>query len=114
MLVVGGGPAGLECARVLAGAGRPVRVAERTSRLGGALALAAVGAGRERLRRLTDWLAAECTRLGAEVAVGVDVDAEAVRAARAEGWEVVLATGSRPFPDRYPGARPRLWRSSMP
>jgi 2,4-dienoyl-CoA reductase (NADPH2) len=103
VLVVGGGPAGLECARVLAGAGRPVRVAERTSEPGGALALGAVGAGRERLRRLTDWLAAECTRLGVEVAVGVAIDAGAVRAARAEGWEVVLATGSRPFPNRYPG-----------
>ena len=89
---------------MLAGAGRQIRVAERTDALGGALALAAVGPGRERLRRLTDWLAAECTRLGVEVALGVTVDARAVRAAQAEGWEVVLATGSRPFPDRYPGA----------
>ncbi len=103
VLIVGGGPAGLECARVLAGAGRQVRLAEQTGALGGALALAAVGPGRERLGRLTDWLAAECTRLGVEVALDVTVDAGAVQAARAEGWGVVLATGSRPFPDRYPG-----------
>ncbi len=103
VLVVGGGPAGLECARVLAGAGRQIRLAERTGFLGGALALAAVGAGRDRLSRLTDWLAAECTRLGVEVSLDVTVDAKAVQAARAEGWAVVLATGSRPFPDRYPG-----------
>ena len=51
-------------------------VAERTGPLGGALALAAVGAGRDRLRRLTDWLAAECTRLGRGCrGLGVDVDA---------------------------------------
>ncbi len=104
VFIVGGGPAGLECARVLAAAGRRVGVAERTDALGGALAGAAVGPGRERLRRITDWLAAECTRLGVEVALGVAVDARAVAAARAEGWEVVVATGSRPFPDRYPGA----------
>ena len=35
------------------------------------------------------------------MSLGRDIDAEAVRAARADGWEVVLATGSRPFPDRY-------------
>jgi 2,4-dienoyl-CoA reductase (NADPH2) len=103
VFVVGGGPAGLECARVLAAAGRKVELAERTGALGGALALAAVGAGRERLRRLTEWLAAECGRLGVDISVGAAVDAPAVRAARAEGWEVVLATGSRPFPGRYPG-----------
>ncbi len=101
VLIVGGGPAGLECARVLAGRGRRVRVAERTGRLGGTLAAAAVGPGRERLSRITEWLAAECTRLDVEVVLATEVDAAAVNAARADGWEVVLATGSRPFPDRY-------------
>ena len=101
VLVVGGGPAGMECARVLAGHGRRVRLAERTGTLGGALSAAAVGPGRERLRLLTAWLAGECTRLGVEVALGSDIRADTIRAATADGWEAVLATGSRPFSDRY-------------
>ncbi len=70
VLIVGGGPAGLECARVLAGQGRQVVVAERSDRLGGALAQAAVGPGRVRLRRITDWLESECARAGVKIAGG--------------------------------------------
>ncbi len=104
VLIVGGGPAGLECARILAGAGRSVRLAERADRQGGAVAASAVGPGRQRLGRITDWLASECARLGVDIAVATAVDVKGVAAARADGHDVVLATGSRPFPDRYPAA----------
>ena len=50
----GPGPAGLECARVLALQGHRVRVVERSDRTGGALRAAAVGPGRERLADLAD------------------------------------------------------------
>jgi mycofactocin system FadH/OYE family oxidoreductase 1 len=102
VMVVGAGPAGLECARVLAGAGRTVAVAERTREPGGVPLRAATGPGRERIRALGDWLAAECRRLGVDFSFDTEVTAADVEAARAQGWEVVLATGSRPFPDRYP------------
>ena len=46
VLVVGGGPAGLEAARVLALRGHPVELAERGPQLGGLLAVAALLAGR--------------------------------------------------------------------
>jgi hypothetical protein len=82
-------------------------VAERSDRLGGALARAAVGPGRVRLRRITDWLESECARAGVTMQVDRDIDADAVRAARRDGWGVVVATGSRPFPNRYPDAGPR-------
>ncbi len=52
VLVVGGGPAGLEAARVLAGRGHRVRVAERGGQTGGALRTAARAPGRERLALL--------------------------------------------------------------
>ena len=101
-LVVGGGVAGLECARVLAGRGHRVRLVERADRTGGALRGAAVGPGRERLATLADWLAAECARLGVEIATRTEGTAEDLDAARREGTAVVLATGGRAAPPPYP------------
>jgi mycofactocin system FadH/OYE family oxidoreductase 1 len=106
VLVVGAGPAGLECARVLAEASRRVKVVDRSDRTGGTVTVAARGPGRERLKLATDWLAAECARLGVEVSTGSMVSAGDVAAAQAEGHEVVLATGGRPFPGRYEGNGP--------
>jgi 2,4-dienoyl-CoA reductase (NADPH2) len=109
VLVVGAGPAGLEAARVLASRGHRVRVADRAGRAGGMLPVAATGPGRERLRMLTDWLEAECRRLGVRFDLGVEIDAAAVEQARMDGVEVLLATGSRTAERRYapgtPGAQ---------
>ncbi|MQA84844.1 MAG: mycofactocin system FadH/OYE family oxidoreductase 1 [Streptosporangiales bacterium] len=92
VLVVGGGPSGLETARVAALAGHRVTVAERAARLGGRLCTAAAGGGRERLALLADWLEAECRRLGVTIACGREIIADDVRA---HPGPVVLCTGSR-------------------
>ena len=104
VLVVGGGPAGLEAARVLAGRGHRVRVAERGERTGGALRTAARAPGRERLALLPGWLDAECRRLGVRIDTGTEIGAADLAAARAAGTTVLLATGSRPGVLRPPAA----------
>jgi mycofactocin system FadH/OYE family oxidoreductase 1 len=96
VLVVGGGPAGLEAARVAAIRGHRVRLAERDARLGGVLRAAAVGPGRDRMALLADWLEAECRRLGVQLETSTEITATDLDAARAAGAEVILATGSRP------------------
>ncbi len=90
LLVVGAGPAGLECARVAAGAGRAVTVADEHVPTGGMVRFAARGAGRERLAALVDWLERECRRLG------VTFRFRRVTAEEIESFdgEVVLCTGS--------------------
>jgi mycofactocin system FadH/OYE family oxidoreductase 1 len=108
VLVVGGGPAGLEAARVLTGRGHRVRVAERGERTGGALRIAARAPGRERLALLPDWLEAECRRLGVRIDTGTEIDPADLAAARAAGTMVLLATGSRPGVLRSPAAEDPL------
>lgn len=93
LLVVGGGPAGLECARVAAGAGHVVSLFERADRLGGMARVAANGPGRERLEALVDWLESECRRAGVQMETCHEVTLEEI-----DGHQgpVAHCTGSRP------------------
>ena len=86
VLVVGGGPAGLEAARIAAARGHHVRLVERDAQLGGAAALAGPGAA------LVHWLAAECERLGVVVDLNTLIESVDTHDPRV----VIQATGSTP------------------
>ncbi|MCW2545638.1 MAG: NADH:flavin oxidoreductase/NADH oxidase [Mycobacterium sp.] len=101
VLVIGAGPAGLETARVAAAAGHRVRVIERSQRIGGAVRVAAAGAGRERLGALVDWLEAECRRQGVTFETGVEADVTLLDDALHAGSRIVLCTGGRPGARAY-------------
>jgi mycofactocin system FadH/OYE family oxidoreductase 1 len=106
VLIVGAGVAGLECARVLSARGHHVRLLERSGRAGGALRAAAVGAGRQSHAALAEWLISECRIQGVAVETGIEATAADLDAARSEGIDVVLATGSRPAPLAVPVEAP--------
>lgn len=97
VLVVGGGPAGLEAARTLALHGHRVRLVEQLPQLGGALRLAAAVAGRGRMGLLVPWWERELARLGVEVETRVRIGPADLDAAE----YVLLATGSRTGPRNY-------------
>jgi mycofactocin system FadH/OYE family oxidoreductase 1 len=101
VLVVGGGPAGMEAARVLASRGHRVRLAERGPALGGMLGTAALLHGRQRIGVAVDWWRRELQRLDVTVSLGHEVTAAEMDSALAGGVHVVLATGSVPGPRDY-------------
>jgi mycofactocin system FadH/OYE family oxidoreductase 1 len=113
VLVVGGGPAGLEAARSAALRGHRVRVVDRAARPGGAVRAAAAGAGRERLAQIADWLASECARLGVQLDLGRELGGEDIEA---HDGAVLICTGSRDGRRDYliePGADVRTARSVL-
>jgi 2,4-dienoyl-CoA reductase-like NADH-dependent reductase (Old Yellow Enzyme family)/thioredoxin reductase len=92
VLIIGGGPAGLECARVCASRGHRVTLLEQSQRLGGQLALAGRAPLRSEWLTAIDWLAAECERGGVDIRCGVRTTRNVVRSLRAGA--VVVATGA--------------------
>lgn len=104
VLVVGGGPAGMEAARVAAIRGHRVTLAEADSRLGGTLRVAAMAPTRHGIGDILTWLEAEIYRLGVDVRISTYMDADDAMASDADA--VIVATGATPRMDGILGSHP--------
>lgn len=104
VLVVGGGPAGLEAARTAAARGHQVTLWEKKPRLGGQLLYAAIPTGKHEFSTLLDYYKHELTELGVGVVLNKEASAENIIAFGAGA--VILATGAvhleAPFPVLVP------------
>ena len=102
IVVVGGGPAGMEAARVAAERGHEVVLFEAAPRLGGQVLIAAAAWWRGDLTGIIDWRAAELERLGVEVRYSAYAEAGEVLACAPD--VVIIATGGTPDTNWLPGA----------
>lgn len=93
VVIVGGGPGGLEAARVCALRGHSVVLLEARHRLGGALALWADLPGREINRHAIAWWTNQLRDLGVDVRCGTAATAQSVLAQAPDA--VIIATGAR-------------------
>jgi 2,4-dienoyl-CoA reductase-like NADH-dependent reductase (Old Yellow Enzyme family)/thioredoxin reductase len=104
VLVVGGGPAGMEAARVAAMRGHKVILAEADSSLGGSLRAAARAPTRHTMFDIATWLEEEIYRLGVDVRLSTYMDQNDVIDTGADA--VIVATGSMPRMDGVQGSHP--------
>ncbi|MGA0543132.1 FAD-dependent oxidoreductase [Neotabrizicola sp. VNH66] len=102
VLVIGGGPAGMEAAGLAAERGHHVTLAEAGAEPGGRMVTAALPDGRGEWLRLRDSKADRLLRAG--VTLRVNTRADATLIAELAPDDVVLATGARPRPLTVPGA----------
>ena len=106
IVVVGGGPAGLEFSRTAAMRGHYVQLHEATKKLGGQVNMAATAPHRGDLGAITSWLADELEYFQVDVRLESLADAATIRAAEPD--LVVLATGTTPRTDGFQLSTPSV------
>ncbi len=101
VLVIGGGPAGIEAAHIAAARGHKVTLCEKNKKLGGQLILAAIPPHKEEIKNYIEYLIHQIDNDDVEVHLGVDVTVELVQHEKPEA--VILAVGASPFIPHIPG-----------
>ena len=101
VVVVGGGPAGLEAARVAAERGHTVTLLEREDALGGKIRDAAAIPGHEEVGNVLRFLVPQVEKLGVAVRLGTEATAQTIAQERPDA--VIVATGATPAAPSVPG-----------
>lgn len=102
VVVVGGGPGGLEAARSAKEAGHTVILFEKASILGGQLALSSKVGWRANMDGITRWLQAQVEKLGVDIRLNTQATKEIILKEQPD--VVIIATGGTPTPMTIPGA----------
>ncbi|MFN0055992.1 MAG: FAD-dependent oxidoreductase [Planctomycetales bacterium] len=101
VVVVGGGAAGLETARVAAARGHRVVLFEKSDQLGGQTLIANRAPGRQDFDGATRWSSLQCRKLGVDLRLNTPATLELILAEQPD--VVVLATGATARRPNLPG-----------
>ena len=101
VLIVGGGPGGMEAARILSQRGHEVVLCEKASALGGRLPEASSLWLKDGFRRYYDYAVRKTLVCGADVRLNTPVTVELIRQEKPD--TLILATGAKEFRPSIPG-----------
>ncbi len=101
VLVIGGGPAGLEAARIAALRGHDVVLYEKELLLGGQARIATLGPDKRELQNVVDYRVGQLRKLGVDIVLGTEVDSELIK--DIDPSVVIVSTGSDPIVPEIPG-----------
>lgn len=94
VVVIGGGPAGMEAARIACTRGHDVILFEKEGRLGGQLNLAAMPPGKERFSKIPSFMEKQIREIGVQIKLNCEADRDIIEKMQPE--IVVFATGVEP------------------
>ena len=101
IVVIGGGPGGMQSAEVMAQRGFNVTLFEKTDALGGSMNLADKGQHKEKITRFTETMKVEIERAGVKVVLGKAPTVEEIKALNPAG--VIVAGGAECIVPNVPG-----------
>ena len=99
--VIGGGPGGLEAARVAALQGHEVTLYEKSDKLGGQIYAASKPVFKNRLAKFIQWQQLQVEKLGVNVCLNHEITSESPELARAD--RIIVAIGAVPVTPAIPG-----------
>jgi 2,4-dienoyl-CoA reductase-like NADH-dependent reductase (Old Yellow Enzyme family)/thioredoxin reductase len=103
VLVIGGGPGGMEAARVAALRGHEVYLYEKGEKLGGQFNLAATPPCKQDITKAINYLSIQIKKVGVKIILGKEVTEELIDELQPEA--VVIATGGVPLIPDIPGTQ---------
>lgn len=104
IIVIGGGPAGMEAARVAAIRSHEVTLYEKETKLGGQLIVAGVAPQKDEIPKFARYLSSQLGKTGVKVNLSLAVTDEFIKAERPDA--VVIAAGASPIvPEDVPGVK---------
>jgi len=107
VLVVGGGPAGLEAATMAAKRGHQVTLAERSDQLGGQWRIAAIPPHKQDIAVALKYSITQARKSGVKIETGKEITAQAIEKSKPDA--VIIATGGKPAVPPIPGVKnPRV------
>ena len=107
VMVIGGGPAGMETARVAALRGHAVSLCEQRDILGGHLPPGSVPEFKKDIRRLLAWYESQLDKHDVAIHLGSRAMLESIEAENPD--EIIVATGSKPFIAPIEGLETSNW-----
>ncbi len=103
VVIIGGGPAGMEAAIIASSRGHQVTLYEREKELGGALCAAASPPFKADMKRYLGWMIRKTLQAPVDVKLSTEVTASAIKAAKPD--TLIVAVGAEPFIPDIPGIK---------